>query len=40
MLPEIQVSAGQGKFIYLLAKMINARRILELGTLGSTRQFG
>ncbi len=33
-LPEIQVSAGQGKFIYLLAKMIGARRILEIGTLG------
>src|ERR1700676_882660 len=33
-LPEIQVSSGQGKFIYLLAKMIGARRILEIGTLG------
>jgi predicted O-methyltransferase YrrM len=33
-LPEIQVSSGQGKFIYLLAKMVGARRILELGTLG------
>lgn len=33
-LPNIQVSAGQGKFLYLLAKMIGARRILELGTLG------
>jgi predicted O-methyltransferase YrrM len=33
-LPEIQVSAGQGKFIYLLAKMINAKRVLEIGTLG------
>ena len=32
-LPDIQVSAGQGKFLYLLAKMIGARRILELGTL-------
>jgi predicted O-methyltransferase YrrM len=33
-LPEIQVSAGQGKFIYLLAKVVGARRILEIGTLG------
>ncbi len=33
-LPEIQVSSGQGKFIYLLAKIVGARRILELGTLG------
>lgn len=32
-MPEIQVSPGQGKFLYLLAKMIGARRILELGTL-------
>lgn len=33
-LPEIQVSASQGKLIYLLAKMAGARRILEIGTLG------
>ena len=33
-LPEIQVSATQGKFIYLLAKLMGARRILEIGTLG------
>jgi predicted O-methyltransferase YrrM len=33
-LPDIQVSAGQGKFLYLLAKLVRARRILELGTLG------
>jgi predicted O-methyltransferase YrrM len=33
-LPEIQVSAGQGKFLYLLARLAGARRILELGTLG------
>lgn len=33
-LPEIQVSPGQGKLIYLLAKMIGAGRILEIGTLG------
>ena len=33
-LPAIQVSAGQGKFLYLLAKLVGARRILEVGTLG------
>ncbi|HEY1447021.1 MAG TPA: O-methyltransferase [Caulobacteraceae bacterium] len=33
-LPAIQISAGQGKLLYLLARMIGARRILELGTLG------
>ena len=33
-LPEWEVSAAQGKFLYLLAKMNNARRILEIGTLG------
>ena len=33
-MPEIQVSAGQGKFLYLLAKLAGAQRILELGTLG------
>src|ERR1700678_3007546 len=33
-LPDIQVSAGQGRFIYLLAKLVGARRILEIGTLG------
>ena len=33
-LPEIQVSTLQGKFIYLLAKIAGARRILEIGTLG------
>ena len=32
-MPEIQISAGQGKLLYLLAKLIGARRILELGTL-------
>lgn len=32
-LPDIHVSPGQGKLLYLLAKMISARRILELGTL-------
>lgn len=33
-LPDIQVSPGQGKLLYLLAKMTGARRILEVGTLG------
>jgi predicted O-methyltransferase YrrM len=33
-LPHIQVSAGQGKLLYLLAKLVGARRILEIGTLG------
>jgi predicted O-methyltransferase YrrM len=32
-MPAIQVSACQGKFLYLLARMTGARRILELGTL-------
>jgi predicted O-methyltransferase YrrM len=33
-LPPIAVSAQQGKFLCLLAGAINARRILEIGTLG------
>lgn len=33
-LPEINVSPGQGKFLYLLANIVGARRILEIGTLG------
>jgi predicted O-methyltransferase YrrM len=33
-LPEIQVSATQGKMLHLLARLQGARRILELGTLG------
>ncbi len=33
-LPSIQVSPNQGKFLQLLALMVNARRILEIGTLG------
>lgn len=32
-LPAIQVSATQGKLLFLLAKLAGARRILELGTL-------
>jgi predicted O-methyltransferase YrrM len=33
-LPAINVSATQGKLIYLLARLAGARRILEIGTLG------
>lgn len=33
-LPPISVSPAQGKFLYLLAKTLGARRILEIGTLG------
>ncbi|HEV2443286.1 MAG TPA: O-methyltransferase [Steroidobacteraceae bacterium] len=33
-LPEIAVSAPQGKQLYLLARSMGARRILEIGTLG------
>lgn len=33
-LPDIQVSAAQGKQLYILARAIGARRILEVGTLG------
>jgi predicted O-methyltransferase YrrM len=33
-LPNIQVSANQGKLLYLLARVQGAREILEVGTLG------
>ena len=33
-LPEIAVAPAQGKFLMLLARAINARRVLEIGTLG------
>lgn len=33
-LPQIDVSAAQGKFLHMLARMVSARRILEIGTLG------
>ncbi len=33
-LPHIAVSAAQGKMLYLMAKSIGAKRILEVGTLG------
>lgn len=33
-MPVMSVSANQGKFLYLLAQLCRAERILELGTLG------
>src|SRR4051794_38389631 len=33
-LPAINVSPNQGKLLHLFARMIGARRILEIGTLG------
>ena len=33
-LPDIDVSAAQGRMLHLLARMAGARRILEVGTLG------
>ena len=33
-LPPIDVSAAQGKMLFLLAQLVGARRILEIGTLG------
>lgn len=33
-LPPMSVSANQGKFLHLLARLCNARHILEIGTLG------
>jgi predicted O-methyltransferase YrrM len=33
-LPTINVSAAQGKLLYLLARIAGARRVLEIGTLG------
>ena len=33
-LPDIAVSPNQGKLLHLMARMIGARRILEVGTLG------
>ena len=33
-LPSIQVAPNQGKFLHLLARMQNAKKILEIGTLG------
>ena len=33
-LPEWEVSPEQGQFLFILAKMKGAKRILELGTMG------
>ncbi len=33
-LPAINVSAAQGKLLYILTKIAGARRVLEIGTLG------
>ncbi len=33
-MPEHSVSANQGQFLFLLAKLCNAKRIIEVGTLG------
>jgi len=33
-LPPIQVTPSQGKLLHLFARMISARRVLEIGTLG------
>lgn len=33
-MPQISVSANQGKFLQVLATLCNAKKILELGTLG------
>ncbi|CAN5718179.1 O-methyltransferase [soil metagenome] len=32
-IPQISISASQGKFLQVLAKLCNAKRILEIGTL-------
>lgn len=33
-LPEINVSAGEGRLLFSLARLMGARRVLEIGTLG------
>jgi len=33
-LPDFHVSPGQGKLLYLMAKIIGAKRVIEVGTLG------
>lgn len=38
-LPDIAVSAAQGKFLMLLAQSIGVKRILEVGTLGGSVTF-
>jgi caffeoyl-CoA O-methyltransferase len=34
-LPSINVSANEGKLLYMLAKLCGARKVLEIGTLGA-----
>jgi caffeoyl-CoA O-methyltransferase len=34
-IPPISVSPNQGKFLHILAKLCNAKKILEIGTLGA-----
>jgi len=33
-IPQMSVSANQGKFLHMLARLCQAERILEIGTLG------
>ena len=33
-IPQISISANQGKFLQVMVKLVGAKRILELGTLG------
>lgn len=33
-IPQISISPNQGKFLHILAKLCNAKKILEMGTLG------
>ncbi len=33
-IPQISISPNQGKFLQLMAKLCNAKKILEIGTLG------
>ena len=33
-IPAISISANQGKFLHVLARLVNAKKILEIGTLG------
>lgn len=33
-IPEIQINASHGAFLSILCKMVNAKKVLEIGTLG------
>src|SRR5258707_2524474 len=39
-IPQISISRNQGKFLYLLAKLVKASKILEMGTLAGTAPSG